>query len=100
MTLLVFLNQEECCYSVKEQKRTAAMVCAIKNRKTSMMTCFAIKGRLPVSSSHSFPPLYLFVYCSQISSHLRFTEPLFKCVYILHMTVCLEQSEYTIFEEI
>ena len=60
-----------------------------------------------LQSKEGFPLVHLTLFllhiCSftvQISSHLRFTEPLFKCVYVLHMTVCLEQSEYTIFEEI
>lgn len=53
----------------------------------------------PVSSPHSSLHSYIFVYSSQMSSNLRFTESLLKCVYVLHKRVCLEQNGYTIFEE-
>lgn len=53
----------------------------------------------PVSSPHSSLHSYIFVYSSKMSSNLRFTESWLKCVYFLHKRVCLEQNEYTIFEE-
>lgn len=82
-----------------EDKRTAAVAHAIKIINLLMMTFSSIKEKdFCLFPSYLHP--HVFIWCSQVSSDLRFTESVLKSFYLLHVMVHLEQSSYTIFKEI